>query len=78
MEMMATTGMGAPLLLYHITRIPMHHITRAPVHAIGEDCSCWVIRLSFHPRVLNPVILSGAKKSGSSDETLRCPRVTIK
>ena len=31
----ATTGTGAPLLLYHITRIPMHHATRAPVHATG-------------------------------------------
>ena len=25
----AATGMGAPLLLYHITRIPMHHTTGA-------------------------------------------------
>ena len=32
---MATAGMGAPLLLYHITRIPMHHATRAPVHSTG-------------------------------------------
>ena len=39
----ATTGMGAPLLLYHSTRIPMHHATRTPVHTIGEDRSCWVI-----------------------------------
>ena len=31
----ATTSMGAPLLLYHSTRIPMHHVTRAPVHATG-------------------------------------------
>ena len=25
--------MGAPLLLYHSTRIPMHHTTKAPLHA---------------------------------------------
>ena len=31
----ADTGMGAPLLLHHSTRMPMHHATRAPVHAIG-------------------------------------------
>ena len=31
----ATAGMGAPLLLYHITRIPMHHATRAPLPATG-------------------------------------------
>ena len=30
----ATTGMGALLLLYHSTRIPMHHATRAPVHRV--------------------------------------------
>ena len=29
----ATTGMGAPLLLYHSTSIPMHHTTKAPLHA---------------------------------------------
>ena len=29
----ATPGMGAPLLLYHSTRIPMHHATKAPLHA---------------------------------------------
>ena len=31
----AAAGMGAPLLLHHITRIPIHHATRAPLHAIG-------------------------------------------
>ena len=31
----ATTGRGAPLLLYHSTRIPMHHATRAPAPATG-------------------------------------------
>ena len=31
----ATTGMGAPLLLYHSTRIPIHHATIPPVHATG-------------------------------------------
>ena len=31
----AAAGMGAPLLLHHITRIPMHHATRAPVPATG-------------------------------------------
>ena len=36
---MATTGMGASLLLYHITRIPMHHTTKAPPHAIEGRCS---------------------------------------
>ena len=32
----ATTGMGAPLLLYHSTRIPMHHATKAPLRATGR------------------------------------------
>ena len=31
----ATTGMGAPLLLYYSTRIPMHHATKAPLRATG-------------------------------------------
>ena len=82
----AAAGMGAPLLLHHSTRIPIHHATRAPARAIGEDRSCWVIQLSFHPVVsskgVEPCHSERSEEirlwPGSGDETLRCARVTIK
>ena len=41
----AAAGMGAPLLLYHSTRIPIHHTIKAPVHATGRGLQL----MGFYP-----------------------------